>query len=163
MDGRVASLGLRLMYCYNRAGGMGKAELTCRSGQESGKAGAFPGPDDEQLRVLGFGDQYWAGAAIPVLQHPARFGMDRFEHALKSELLHVVRFWGKEAFDTRDSRRPRYRGTDGAGGNVNDADVGVGEPGVAGSPLEGCLRRSRIVKADDYLVFQHDASFLRFN
>ena len=42
---------------------------------------------------------------------------------------------------------------------MNDADVGIGEPGVAGSPLEGCLRRSGIVKAHDYLVFQHDSSF----
>jgi len=138
---------------------MGKAEVTCRSGQESGEAGSFPGPDDEQLRVVGLGDQYWAGTAISVLQHPARLGMDRFEHVLKSEPLQIVRFWGKEAFDSRDSRRPRYRRPDGAGGNVNDADVGVGEPGVAGSPLEGSLRRSGAVKADDYLVFQHDSSF----
>jgi hypothetical protein len=138
---------------------MGKAEVTCRSGQQSGEAGAFPGPEDEQLRLVGLGDQYLAGVAIPVLQHPARFGMDRFEHALNSELPQVVRFWGQEAFDARDSRRPRYRGTDGAGGNVNHADVGVAEPGVAGSPLEGCLRRNGIVKSDDYLVFQHDNSF----
>jgi hypothetical protein len=46
------------MDCYNRADGMGKAEVTCRSGQESGEAGAVPGPDDEQLRVVGLGDQY---------------------------------------------------------------------------------------------------------
>jgi hypothetical protein len=85
--------------------------------------------------------------------------MDRFEHALKSEPLRAVWFWGQEAFDSWDSRRTRYRCTDGAGRNVNDADVGVGEPGVAGSPLEGCLCRSGVVKADDYLVFQHDCSF----
>jgi hypothetical protein len=105
----------------------------------AGEAGAVPGPDDEQLRVVGLGDQHWAGAAIPVLQHPARLGMDGFEDVLKSELLHVVRLWGKEAFDSRDSRRLRYRRPDGAGGNMNDADVGVGESGIAGSPLEGCL------------------------
>ena len=141
---------------------MGKAEVTCRCGQESGEAGASPGPDDEQLRLVGLGDQYLAGVAIPVLQRPAGLGMDRFEHALNSELLHAVRFWRQEAFDSRDSGRPPYRRTDGAGGNVNDADVGVAEPGVAGSPLEGCLRRNGIVKADDYLVFQHDSSFLGF-
>jgi hypothetical protein len=131
---------------------MGEAEVTRRSGQQSGEAGAFPGADDEQLGVAGLGNQDWAWAAISVLQHPVRLRMDRFEHVLKSTPLQVVWFWGQIAIDSWDSRRPRYRCTDGAGGNVNDADVSVGEPGVAGSPLEGCLCRSGVVKADDYLV-----------